>query len=158
VGSDAEVVQGRSDPGRAEEVDFDGAVEGRVEGDGGGRVEHDVARRQHRPVGLVEAEAVGADVAGDHLQAPGHELVEGLGPADLGPEAVEGVVADDLALDALGRRRPPAGPHEQDDLAAGDRAQQALDDGGAEESGGARDGDPLADQGLGDHAHLFTMW
>ena len=48
----------------------------------------------------------------DDLQAAGHDLVDGLGPADLGAQAVEGVVADDLALDPLDGRRAAAGPHE----------------------------------------------
>ena len=46
--------------------------------------------------------------------------------------------------------RPPARPHEQHELAAGHRAQQPLDQGGAEEAGGAGDGDALAGQRLGD--------
>ncbi len=46
-----------------------------------------------------------------------------------------------------------AGPHQQHQLAAGHGAQQALDDGGAEEPGRPGDGDALAGQGVGDHGH-----
>jgi len=158
VRSHAEVLERGDDARRAEEVDLDGAVEGRVEGDGGGGVDDHGARRQDGAVRLVEAEAVGADVAGDHLDPPGHQFVDGLGPAGLGAEAVEGVVADDLALHPLGGGGPATGPDQQDQLAAGYRAHEALHDGGAEEPGGAGDGDALAGQGVGDHDPVFTMW
>jgi hypothetical protein len=66
-------------------------------------VDDDVALGQRGPVGLGQAEAVGADVAGDDAYPPGHQFVERLGPAEVGPQPVEGVVADDLALDPLSR-------------------------------------------------------
>ena len=81
-----------------------------------------------------------------------------LGPAQLGAQAVERVVADDLALDALGRRRPPAGPHEQDELAVGHGPQQPLDQRGADEAGRPGDGDARAGECLGDHGELLTIW
>ena len=49
VGGDAEVLQREGDAAGAEQVDLDRAVERRVEGDGGGRVDDDVARRRARP-------------------------------------------------------------------------------------------------------------
>ena len=71
--------------------------------------------------------------------------------AELAAEAVEGVVLQHLALDPLRRGRPLAGPHEQDDLAAGDGAQQSLDQRGPDEAGRSGHGDALAGEGFGDH-------
>jgi hypothetical protein len=155
VGCDTEVIEGGGDTGGAEQVDLHGAVEGRVEGHRCRRVDHDVAAREDGAVRLGEAEPVGADVAGDDAQAPGHHLVERLGPAELGPQPVEGVVADHLALHPLGRRRPAPGPDEQDDLALGHGAQQSLHQRRAEEAGGAGDGDALGPQCGGDHEHCL---
>ncbi len=106
---------------------------------------------------LVEAEAVGPDVAGDHLHPPGGHLGEALA-AELGAEAIEGVVLQHLALDALRGARPLAGPHEQDDLAAGGGSQQSLHQRGPDEAGRAGHGDALAGEGFGDHGTLPTTF
>ena len=66
-------------------------------------------------------------------------------------EPVERVVLEDLPFGALCRRGALAVSDEQDQLAAGDRAQQSLDERGADESGGAGDGDPLPRECFGDH-------
>ena len=50
--------------------------------------------------GVVEAEPVGADVAGDRRDPSGDQLGEAV-LAELLAEAVEGVVAEDLALGPL---------------------------------------------------------
>jgi hypothetical protein len=120
-------------------------------------VDDDVAAGQRGPVGVVEPEAVAGDVAGDHRDPPGHHLVERR-RAQLGAQAVEGVVTEHLAPGPLGGRGPLARPDQQHELAAGHRPQQPLDQGGAEEAGPAGDGDALAVECLGDHAHLSTIW
>ncbi|MDQ1422932.1 MAG: hypothetical protein QOD72_430, partial [Acidimicrobiaceae bacterium] len=96
-----------------------------------------------------QSEAIGRHVAGDDAQPASHHGVELA--AEIRAKAVEGVVAEDLALDALGGRRPATAPHEQDDLAVGNAAQQPLDDRGAEEAGPPGDGDSLFPEALGDH-------
>jgi hypothetical protein len=121
-------------------------------------VDDDVTLGEDGSVALGEAEAVGSHVAGDDGEAPVDHVVEGFGPAELDAKPVEGVVADDLALDPLGRRRAAPAPHEHDDLAVRHRPEQPLDDGRAQEAGGAGDGDALAGQCLGDHGQLLTIW
>ena len=78
--------------------------------------------------------------------------------AQVGAEAIEGVVLQHLALDALRRGRPLAGPHEQDHLAVGGRSQQSLHERGADEAGRSGHGDALAGEGFGDHATLPTTF
>jgi hypothetical protein len=103
VGGDTQLLEREDDAAGAEQVDLDRGVEGRVEGHGGRRVRHDVAAREDGAPGLVEAQPVPADVARDD----GHPLVEqGVdgGTADVGPQRVEGVVAEDLPPGPLGGR------------------------------------------------------
>jgi hypothetical protein len=61
---------------RAEQVDLDGEVERRVERHGGGRVDDGVAGGEDGAARLVEAEAVGADVARDDRDPALDHLVE----------------------------------------------------------------------------------
>ena len=77
----------------------------------------------------------GADVAGDGDDPFGGHGVERLAATGFVTEAVEAVVLQDLAAHAL-VGAAASGPHEQDQGAVGYRAQQPLDDGGAEEAGG----------------------
>ncbi len=116
-----------------EQIDLDRVVDRRVERHGRRRVDHDVAGGQGRTAGVVEAEAVGADVAGDHRQPLGHVLVEAV--AEQGSQVFERVVAEDLPLHSLLGRGAAAGSDEQDERAVGHRSEQSLDDGGAEEAG-----------------------
>ena len=109
-------------------------------------------RANSAAAGLVEAEAVGADVAGHHLHPAGDHLVEGRLAAELLAEPVEAVVLEDLALGALLDGAHAAGPDEEHELAAGGRSQQALDQSGAHEAGGAGDEDALAGKVVPDHA------
>ena len=95
---------GRGDPGGTEQVDLDGLGQGGVEGDGGGRVDDDVAGGQGGPALVVEPEAILPDVAGDGPDPAGH--LGGEAVAQLGAEAVEAVVADHLAGQAGPRHRP----------------------------------------------------
>jgi hypothetical protein len=174
VRSDAELVQQRHDPRGAQQVDLHGAVEWRVEGDRGRRVDDDVARGERGPIVLAEPEAVGADVAGDGAHAPRGHLLEALA-AELGPQPVERVVPEDLPLHPPLRRGPPAGADQEHELAVRHLAQQPLDECGADEAGGAGDGDALAGQRVGDglrrpsvaavaarvagsHGTLSTIW
>jgi hypothetical protein len=149
-------VERLDDAAGTEEVHLDRAVERRVEGDRGGRVDDDVAAGQRGPALVVEAEAVGADVAGDRGDPPGDLVVEPV--AQLPAQPVEGVVAEDLAPGPLGDARALARADQQHQLAPRHRPQQPLDQGGAEEPGAAGDGDALAVEGLGDHANLSTIW
>jgi len=61
----------------------------------------DVARRQHPAPLVVEIEPVPADVARDRYETTLDLIGEGLAP--LAAQAVETVVANDLAHRALGR-------------------------------------------------------
>ena len=146
-------------PGRSQQVDLHRVVEGRVEVDGGRRVDHDVAVGQHGPPVVVEPDPVDAHVAGHGGDSPVGHLVVGLagvGLAALLAELAEGVVAQHVALHA-GRRAPPPRPHDQHQLAVGHAAQQALGERGPQEPGRAGDGDALAGQRLDDHGVSSTV-
>ena len=103
VRGDAQRLQRLRDPRGAEQVDLDGRVERRVEGDGRRRMDDDVATGEQRLIALVEAETISADVAVDGLDAPHEHLVEGLAAArQFGLEPIEAVVLEDLASSAFG--------------------------------------------------------
>ena len=74
----------------------------------------------------------------------------------LGAQAVEGIVLEELALDAAGRGRALAVTHQQDELAAGHAAQQTFDQRRPDESRRSGDGDPFAGERLGDHALMSS--
>ena len=57
-------VEGGGHPDRPEQVDLDRRVEGRVEADGGGGMDHDGTRSQQLFAGAVQTEPVDADIAG----------------------------------------------------------------------------------------------
>ena len=135
---------------RPEEVDLDGRVEGRVERDGGRRVDHDVARGEDLPVVGRQAETVTTDIPADRHDALVGELPEAVTPVLLA-EPVEGVVLQQLTLDTLGSGRPLAVADEQHEAAVGDAAEQALDECRADEAGGPGDGDAFSSKRLGDH-------
>ncbi len=145
----ADLVAEVGDARRPEQVDLDGRVERRVERDGRGRVDDDVARRPDGAVDVVQAEPVAGDIAGDRGDPAGHRRVE-VG-AVLGAEAVEGVVLEDLLAGPLGGGRALAVADQQHEVAVGHAAQQSLDEGGADESGAAGDGDLLPGERRGDH-------
>ena len=116
-----------------------------------------VATGEHVTVGGRQAEAVGADVAGDRRDALGRDLLEAL-RAELAAQPVEGVVAQQLALDAPSGRGALAVTDEQHQLAARHRAQQPLHERGPDEAGRPGDGDASAGQGLGDHGtHVYHV-
>jgi hypothetical protein len=140
---------GLGDAARTEQVHLDGTVEGGVEADGCSRVDDDVAAGEHFPAGLVEVETVSPHVAGDRHEPPLDLGLEAF--AELGPQAVEAVVAQDLPPCAVGRRQPLTRSHEYDDLAVGHTAQQALDEGGPKEAGCPSDGNSLPGEIVCDH-------
>ena len=121
-------------------------------------VDHDVAGGDGVAAGVVEAEAVGADVAGDHVDPSGHHLLERRPATEVLAHAVEAVVPEDLPVGALLDGALASGPDEQHELAVGDRAQQPLDERGAQEAGGAGDGDALAGEVVANHVGLSTIW
>ena len=130
MGGDADLVAEFSDAYGAKQVDLDGRVERRVERDGCGRVNDGVATGECRPVGVVEVEAVTADVTGDRRDATvGHfrESLAGTRCTERLAEPVERVVLQDLLLRPLGRRSALTVANKQDEFAVGDGAQHALD-------------------------------
>ena len=96
----------------------------------------------------VQAEPVDADVAGQHVHPAIHLGVEAV--AELGAQAVEAVVLQDLATHPVGRAPAPRAD-QQGHLALGDGPQQALGEGGAEEAGRAGDGDAPAPERFTKH-------
>ncbi len=143
------------DAGRTEQVDLDGRVEGSVEAHRGRRVHDDVAFRQDSEPFVVEPEPVGAHVA----REGGHPLCH-LRPepgTELGTKTVEAVVAQYLALDSLGGGSPATGPDEEDHSALGNRAQEALDERGAEEAGGPSHEEAPPGQGFTHRGHEFCL-
>jgi TetR/AcrR family transcriptional regulator len=113
-------------------------------------VDHHVAAGERGTTGVVEAEAVAADVTADRGDPPVHQRGEAV-LAQLVAEAIEGVVAEDLALGPLLDGGLAARPDQQDELAVRDAAHEPLDQGRPEEAGAAGDGDALAGELLGDH-------
>ena len=135
------VDHGGGHPGGPEQVDLDRLGQGGVEGDGGGGVDDDVGGGQRVPPVVVEAEAVAPDVAGDGPD-PAGDLVGEL-VAELAAQAVEAVVLDHLAGEPGGGVGPAPGPDQDGHLGVGDAAEDALDQGGAQEAGGAGDEETL---------------
>jgi hypothetical protein len=154
----AELAERAGDAGGPEQVDLDGRIERGVEADRGGRVDHDVAGRQYGPVVVAQAEPVGAHVAGDDLHPALDHLVEPSLPPELVAESVEAVVLEDLTGGPLLDGAHAARADEQHELAARHGPQQPLDQCGAQETGGAGDGNPFPVQVSGDHGSLFTIW
>ena len=144
-----ELSQGVGHPQRAEQVHLDGAVQGRVEGHRRRSVNHDVAGAEQASPDLVEGEPVSSHVRGNRANAPGDHLLEA--PAELGAQAVEAVVAENLAPGALRGSLVLAGAHEQDDLASGDAPEQALDERRTEEARPPGNSDPPAGEIVGYH-------
>ncbi len=70
-----------------------------------------------------------------------------LAPPSSRAQAIEAVVAEDLAGDTVAGAAAP-GAHDEHQLAVGHRAQEPLDERGAEEAGRARDRDAFAGKAL----------
>ncbi len=148
-------LHGRRHPGRTEEVDLDGGVEGGVEADGGGRMDHDVALREPLAAGLVESETIGGDIPGHGLHPGGHLGLEAV--AELVAEAVEAVVPQDLLGGPLPGGRTTPGADQQDDLAVGNVPENALHQGCSQKSGGPGDEEPLAGQSVTHTGHRICL-
>ena len=118
-------------------------------------MDHDVAVRHGLEAGGVETEAVGCYVTGDGGDPGGHLVVEPV--AQLFTETVEAVVLDDLLGRPLQGRRTATRADQKDDLAVGDAAQNALHQGGTEESGGAGDEESPAGQGVTHAGHPICL-
>ena len=120
-----------------------------------------VGGRPDRAVFVTESEPVAADVPRHRADAARRHLGERLRcvwPTVEFAESVERVVLQELLLDTLGCRRPAAVADEEDQLAVGNAAQQALDESGSDEPGRARDGHALASEGLCDHnGYVYQM-
>ena len=148
---------GRGHPGRPEQVDLDGGVERGVEADRGGRVHDDVALATGAasPSSSSPSPSV-ADVAGHGGDPGGHLVVEAV--PELCAQAVEAVVLEDLPGGPLHRgRRGGPGRIRRTTSAVGDGAQEPLDQGRAEEPGGAGDEEPPAGQGVADAGHRICL-
>ena len=109
-------------------------------------MDEDVARRDRAPAVFVEAETVDRHVAGDGGHAARGHFVEG-SAAELAAQPFECVVAQDLAGDPVSGA-PAASTHDEHELAVGHRAQQSLDERGAEEARRTRDRDAFAGEAL----------
>ena len=97
-------------------------------------MDDDVGRRQGGPTSRVEPQTVHGDVAGHHLDpALDHGLEALPGGVGLGPQTVEGVVAEQLSARSLGGADPPAGTHQQGEVQLWHVAQQPFHQGGAKE-------------------------
>ena len=111
-----------------------------------------------RPVGVAEAEPVGADVAGDRGDAAIGHRPEGLAARVAVVRAARrrskaSFLSSSFCV-AYGRRRALAVAHEQDQLAVGNAPQQAFDERRPDEPGGSGDGDALAGERFCDHNGL----
>ena len=162
VRGDPELGEQSGDAGRPEQVDLDGRVERRVERHRRRRMDDRVARPEHLAIGVGQGEAIAADVAADRRDPSRRQLGEAIATVLLA-EPVEGVVLEQLALDALCRRRPLAVAHEQHQLTVGHGAEQALDQRRPDESGRPGDGDARSRERLSDHglqvlARFSTKW
>ena len=109
---------------------------------------------ERRPIGVVQPEAVGADVAGDRRRPARGHRVEAVA-AELAAQPVECVVLEDLPADPLVDARALARSDQQHEPAVGHAAQQPLDQRRADETRAPGDGDALARQLLGDHRRRF---
>jgi hypothetical protein len=98
----------------------------------------------------VESETVASDIASHGRDAPGGHLGEALF-AEFRPQTIEGIVLEDLSGQALLNRGPAAGAHEQHEFTVGDRPQEAFEQVGAQEAGGASDEEAFAGEGVSDH-------
>jgi hypothetical protein len=139
-------------PNRTQQVRLDRRIEGRVERNGSSGMNDGLTGRKNGQVIGGQAERVLRDIAVQHLHSPAHLGVETV--AEFGPEAIERVVADHLTAHSLGCRCPLTGPHDQDDLAARDTSEQALDQSRPEETRGTGHGDASAVQALSDPGAL----
>ncbi len=117
----------------AADVGAQGDVEGAVEGHLGGGVNDDVdVAERLDPLG-VEAEAWPAEVAAERRQPGAQRRLPALAEATRG--AARSARAASTSSRTLRARAVAAGPHQGDDPASGDGAQQLLEDRGAEKTG-----------------------
>ena len=118
-------------------------------------MDDDVALGEQLQPVVVEAEAVGAHIAG-HRRHPGGDLF-GEPVAVLLAEQIEAVVLQDLLGGPLHRRGAATGPDEEHHPAVGDTAEETLDQRRSEEAGGPGDEESLAGQALADEGHRICL-
>ena len=94
------------------------------------------------PPFVVEAEASFGDVGCDGQDAVGCHLGEAVF-AKLFAESIEGIIAQDLAVDTI-LDASAAWPDHQHEPATGNTAQESFDQGGSQKPGRASDGNPLS--------------
>ena len=140
-------------PVRSEQIDLDRRVERVVERNGGRAVNHDVGAAESSRVGFVETKAIDGHVAGDDAQLAACTVAELVAP--LLAQSVEGVVAQNLAFDPPVDIASPRLPHEEDQVAIVDGAQQTLDERCTEEPCAPGDGYPFPGECLCDHRQQF---
>ena len=98
---------------------------------------------------FVQTEAVDGHVAGHRGDPTVGHFGEFISP-QVGPKALEGVVAQDVSFYPPARA-PAARAYDQDQFAARGTAQEAFHEGGAEKASASSDGDTAPGQFLGDH-------
>ena len=105
--------------------------------------------------GFVEGEPVSSRRRRRSCAGGGRSPSSKLSPSSAA-EAVEAVVAQDLAPGALGRPLTLAGADEHDDLAVGHAAQQPLDERGSEEARRPGHGDSPAGELVAYHGSVSS--
>jgi hypothetical protein len=98
---------------------------------------------------FVQAETVDSYVAGYRSDPTVGHLDEFL-RSQVGPKALEGVVAQDVSFYPPACA-PPAWTYDQDQFTVRGAAQETFHEGGAEKAGASCDGDAASGQFLGDH-------
>ena len=112
-------------------------------------MDDDLATGEQRSVVVVQTEAVARQIARDGRYPTGDRAVEVL--TVLRAETIERVVLEDLPLCPAGGGGAFAVADQQHEFAIGNRAEQPLDERGADEPGRAGDGDAFLRERLGDH-------
>ena len=138
----ARLAQRVRQPARAEDVELQDVVQGLLEGDGRGAVDHDVGAGEQ--LRIQSAEPLGGQIGGQGAQAAGGERL-------VGESSGERLARQDLVDHALlGGVVVGRAEQQRDGAGALDLAQPRCEDGLAQEAGGAREqqlriGEPCGD-------------
>ena len=115
-----------------------------------------VATGEYCTTSIIETKPIAAHVASDGSDATSGHLGEPVF-AEFGAQTIEGVVFQNLASHALFNGGTSTWTHEQHDLAIGPRSEQALEQVGAEETGGAGDEEPFAGECFTNHEECLPL-
>lgn len=96
-------------------------------------MDDDVGGQPELKILSTQAKSVGPNISSDGTNSPFAVLVERVFAHFLS-ETIERIVLQDVTGNPSARA-PPAGAHEQDQFAVGDRPHQSFDQGGAKEPG-----------------------